>query len=132
MHWSLYIAHLQATQVLLAFVVWIADRKYSHALRRGAAYILEQHVSPEIRGWAMGHRSTNEYIRDYKSKTSTHDFQAIMHGVELRDVTVLSSMSLGLAEDAPMALSEAGEAKVQNSDIVLQQSSLLNKALETS
>lgn len=80
----------------------------------------------------MGHRSTNEYLRDYKSKTSTHDFQAMMHGVELRDVTVLSSMSLGLAEDAPMVLPVAGEAKVQNSDIVLQQSSLLNKALETS
>ncbi|KAG6354360.1 hypothetical protein INS49_004377 [Diaporthe citri] len=84
-------------------------------LRRGAAYQLALAVSSEERCARMGHSGDDpSYWRYYRNRTSTVDFQARRHGIEERDVEMMSSMFLdkGYGRPPPVRVSVEGMSEV--------------------
>ena len=103
----------------------------SHSFRRGTAFTMEVACSAEMRTWAMSHTAASGiYINIFKAQTSTVNIQALMHDIETRYVLNRSSMSLGRAENASMALSAAGEDKVMLTPRVREASSECDEALD--
>ena len=61
----------------------------------------------------MGHQPGDySYWKYYRSECSTIDYQAIAHGAEIQDVSMLSSISLNRTVDAPQRLSIEGHQRV--------------------
>ncbi|KAJ9645086.1 hypothetical protein H2201_001119 [Coniosporium apollinis] len=85
-----------------------------HAMRRGATFLLDTHVSPETARALMGHQRDSNAFREYMSKTSTTDYQAITKRLPTTDITQMSSISLGQVEGAPHGPSPAAFAALES------------------
>lgn len=90
------------------------------SLRRGDAYVLDQHLNfRETARTLMGQRTAARLFSTYLSKTSVTDVQALTKGLAPFDISIMSSLRLGICENAPTNISKAGmEAVEKDVDLV--------------
>jgi hypothetical protein len=84
--------HLATASIYSGF----EEKMIGSVLRRGAAYLLKMHASPEERRLRMGHLpGSNTYEKYYMNKTSTLDMQALRTGVQVESLEMMSAISTG-------------------------------------
>ncbi|KAI3400944.1 hypothetical protein diail_1152 [Diaporthe ilicicola] len=93
-----------------------------NVLRRTSAYILANSVSNDERYARMGHTNQEStYWKYYCNTTSTVDFQGLRHNIEQENVSVMSSIFLGIDKNRPPPdrVSEKGMTEVyQNPELL--------------
>ncbi|MCJ1391374.1 hypothetical protein MMC18_004238 [Xylographa bjoerkii] len=94
----------------------------SYAFRRAAGYIIESHCSRDDVRSLMGHSAKSLAMRAYRSQISPFYLQFARLGLELKDVTMFSGISLGSTSGAPTCLSDQGFMDIaRNQDVIIIQ-----------
>jgi hypothetical protein len=84
----------------------LAHKTGLHQLRHGDAYLLEQCCkNRETARTMMGQQGDSDAFSTYLSKIAVTDLQAVARNVAPVDLTLFSSLSLGMCENAPVTLS---------------------------
>ena len=89
----------------LSRLAGLAHKTGLHQLRHGDAYLLEQCCkNRETARTMMGQQGDSDAFSTYLSKIAVTDLQAVARNVAQVDLTLFSSLSLGMCENAPVTL----------------------------
>ncbi len=111
---SLTCNHVATLVKGVAYLAGFRENLNMTSLRRGDAYILDKHVKErETARTLMGQRTHSRAFSAYLSKTSVTDVQALTKNIAPVDVTLMSSLRLGVCEGSPTQISKAGIESVE-------------------